>query len=578
MMRLIQGLRQAGLRILRRFQRWLARWPLRWRVIVAALGMLAVLLLGLGALVSVVEQSMLQQNTATTLFTQARTVAPTPRGGLNNPNTPPELVYLAPRSGAPPPIGAPVGNTFIGQAGAWVELLSGPTTSATVLSTSGTPLIISDKPYFIGSVTPSASAIHSALTNPPSDRAYTLVTDSVGRSQLMLLLPIVQNYHTVALLQLATSTRQIDDAVTTTRLILFYGIGGCLLLAGLLSWPLLDRALRPLAEMEAGARRIADGDLTVRLNEPESEDEVGHLARTFNVMVAKVEGAFNRQRRFVADVSHELRTPLTALGGGLEMLMMGADQGDTAAARRLMRGMYAETERMRHLVEDLLALARLDEGRAQLHLEGVDPQTALTAAVEQGERIAQGQTLSVDIAPKLPLISADAERLRQVLLILLDNAVKYTPRGGAITLSARLLADESPGASWVALEVRDTGQGISADALPHVFDRFYRADPARARIGERSEDRSSGSGLGLAIAKGLVEAMGGRINIVSEQGNGASVTVEAPIWRGATQPNKAIRPPPAPISALPAPQSSTPDESTPVAAEANETETRRLPA
>jgi signal transduction histidine kinase len=577
MMWLIQGFRQAALRILGRFQRWLARWPLRWRVIVAALGMLAVLLLGLGALVSVVEQSMLQQNAATTLFTQARAAALAPRGGLNNPNTPPDLIYLAPRAAAPPPIGAPVGNTFLGQAVRLVELLSGPTTSATVLSTSGVPLII-DKPYFIGSVTPSASVIHSALTTSPSDRAYRLVTDSAGRSQLMLLLPIVQNGHTVALLQLATSTRQIDDAVTTTRLILFYGIGGCLLLAGLLSWPLLDRALRPLAEMEAGARRIADGDLTVRLNEPESEDEVGHLARTFNVMVAKVEGAFNRQRRFVADVSHELRTPLTALGGGLEMLMMGADQGDAAAARRLMRGMYAETERMRHLVEDLLALARLDEGRAQLHLEAVDPQAALTAAIEQGERIAQGQTLRVDVASKLPLISADAERLRQVLLILLDNAVKYTPSGGAITLTGYPLATEGPSASWVALEVHDTGQGIAADALPHVFDRFYRADPARARIGERAEDRYSGSGLGLAIAKGLVEAMGGRISIASEQGSGAAVTVELPTWRGATQPIKPIRPTPAPSGALPVPQASTSDESTPASDEACGTETRRLPA
>lgn len=575
MMRLIQGLRQTTLRVQRRAQRWLARWPLRWRVIVASLGLLAVLLLGLGALVSVIEQGMLQQNAATTLYAQARAAAPAPRGGLNNPNIPLELIYLAPRNMPPPPIGEPVGNTFLGQSAALVESLTGPTTIASVLSTTGQPLI-TDKTYFISPVAPAASVVQTALTMAPSDRSYTLVSDSAGRTQLMLLLPIVQDGHTVALLQLATSTRQIDDAVNTTRLILFYGMGGCLLLAGLLSWPLLDRALRPLAEMEAGARRIADGDLTVRLNEPESEDEVGHLARTFNVMVAKVEGAFNRQRRFVADVSHELRTPLTALGGGLEMLMMGADQGDAAAARRLMRGMYAETERMRHLVEDLLALARLDEGRAQLHIEAVDPRAALSLVAEQGERIAQGQTFVVDAPQDLPSVSADAERLRQVLLILLDNAVKYTPPTGEITLTARQVIMAADGASWITLAVRDTGQGISADALPHVFDRFYRADPARVRSGERPEERRGGSGLGLAIARGLIEAMGGRISIASKLGSGATVTIELPVWRGATQPLKAVHPTPA--LAAP-PQAYKPDENdTPTAEYAPQTSDLSTPA
>jgi two-component system OmpR family sensor kinase len=532
-------------------QRALARWPLRWRLLTASLGLLAVLLLGLGALVSVIEQSMLRQNAASALYSQARVaVQQLPSGGPGYN----DAIYLSPRDTSPPPTGTPSGS-FILQAATLVQRLTGPTTNAVVLTTAGAPLVTTEQAYFLGPVTPSVRVVSDTLTQPPSARSYTLVTDAAGRGQLMILLPIIQNGRTVGLLQLDSSTRQIDDAVNTTRLILFYGIAGCLLLAGLLAWPLMDRALRPLTEMESGARRIAGGDLTVRLSEPESEDEVGRLARAFNIMVAKVEGAFNRQRRFVSDVSHELRTPLTALGGGLEMLMLGADQGDAAAARRLMRGMYAETERMRHLVEDLLALARLDEGRAQLHLEAVEPRVALSAAAEQAERLARGQTLMIAAPPTLPAAQADAERLRQTLLILLDNAVKYTPPEGEITLTARQAVEDDDSARWIALEVRDSGEGIPEAALPHVFDRFYRADPARARTGERHDERMSGSGLGLAIARGLVEAMGGRISIASKVGKGTTVTIELPVWSGSTPPAQGVQSAPMPSGQLTPPQS-----------------------
>ncbi len=517
-----------------------ARWPLRWRLIAASLGLLAVLLLGLGALVSLIEESMLLQNEATTLYAQARTVAQ--NGPSSGPGFTSSHTYILKRDTVPPSTAAPAGD-FIFEAALLVQRLSGPTTSASILSTTGEPLVTTEQTYFLGPVTPSSQAIHDALTLAPSARSYSLAKDAEGQRQLVVLLPLIQNGHTVGLLQLDSSTRQIDDAVGMTRLILFSGIAACLILAGLFSWPLLDRALKPLAEMEEGARRIAEGDLSVRLREPESDDEIGRLSRAFNMMVAKVEGAFNRQRRFVADVSHELRTPLTALGGGLEMLLMGADQGDTAAAQRLARGMYAETERMRHLVEELLALARLDEGRAQLRLQAVDVAAALASVAEQAERLSRGQTVTVEVPLKLPPARADAERLKQALLILLDNAVKYTPPEGRITLATRLAAVEG-GPAWVALDVRDTGKGIPEEALPHVFDRFYRVDPARARSGELPAERISGSGLGLAIAKGLVEAMDGRISIASALGEGTTVTIRLPAWRGASQ--RATGPPATP--------------------------------
>jgi two-component system OmpR family sensor kinase len=280
----------------------------------------------------------------------------------------------------------------------------------------------------------------------------------------------------------------------------------------------MNAALRPLVAMERASRRIAAGALSLRLEEPPTHDEIGRLARAFNSMVAQLEAAFARQKQFVGDVSHELRTPLTALGGGLEMLLMGADRGDPTATRRLLRSQYAEVERMRRLVEDLLTLARLDEGHTVLRPETLDVAPLLNDIVDEAERLTTGQTLRRDIAPDLPLVSADRDRLRQVLLVLLDNAVKYTPGPGTITLAARRASN-----GGLRLDVRDTGMGIPSGDLPHVFERFYRVDPAR----ERTEARS-GSGLGLAIAKSLVEAQGGAIAIESTPGSGTTVMITFP--------------------------------------------------
>jgi two-component system OmpR family sensor kinase len=329
----------------------------------------------------------------------------------------------------------------------------------------------------------------------------------------------VENGSTVAVLQVSSRIGAIERSVTTTRIALAVGIGLALLLAVLLTIALIRAALRPLVEMERASQRIAQGALSLRLEEPPTHDEIGRLARSFNSMVAQLEQAFNQQKQFVADVSHELRTPLTALGGGLEMLLLGADRGDPEASRRLVRGMYAEVERMNRLTQDLLTLTRLDEGRAELALEAVDPQSLLETACEQAEHLAQGQEISFAIAPATPHVRADADRLRQVLLNILDNAIKHTPATGSIRLSAHPAAG-----AMVEIGARDTGSGIPAEALPHIFERFYRADPARARASQRS----GGTGLGLAIAKGLIEAQGGAISITSTVGVGTTVTIRLP--------------------------------------------------
>jgi two-component system OmpR family sensor kinase len=524
------------------FRSRLRRLPLRSRLALAVFGLLAVLLVGLGVLHSIAEERVLLHDRASALYDEARLAAP---GGLERGGV---LIGLGKQ---PLPPGTTPPN-FVPVAALVAQRLTGPDTSAAVLDSSGTVLAEGDIniPGY-APVAPDAATVHRALTQSVKTSGYALGDDADGQRQLYILLPIISRTSTVGLLELATRTTQIDSSVATTRLILLGGIGAALLLAGVLALPLIGAALRPLRQMERASRRIAGGALSLRLQEPETDDEIGRLAHSFNVMVAQLEEAFARQKRFVSDVSHELRTPLTALGGGLEMLLLGADAGDPEAQRRLLRGMYAETERMRRLVEDLLTLARLDEGRLPLRLTALDAVPLLRDVAEQAGRLAEGQTIILDVPAAVLTVYADGDRLRQVLLNLVDNALKFTPPERSVTLAAA--SERSAKDDSVTIAVRDTGVGIAPEALPHVFDRFYRADFARARA-----TQPGGSGLGLAIARSLVEAQGGAISISSALGQGTTVSITLPAapapaddapLDAATRPAEVESEPPSPTAA-----------------------------
>lgn len=479
--------------------------PLKWRLALVSFGLLAVLMAALGTVVSVTQQQAMFGNQATSLRQEAQVAArsfgPAPDSGLS-----------------------------------LVHQLTGGTVRATVLATDGKTPLASDSQevYAPPQVTPDPAAVASALSGPQPADSYSIATASNGQRELVVLLPLVaasgpnqpgqqsseqQSQQPVALLELSTPTAPIDRAIAAMRFTLGVGIVVALGIAGALTIPLVNAALRPLVAMERASQLIAGGELSLRLDEPPTADEIGRLARAFNRMVAQLEAAFARQKQFVADVSHELRTPLTALGGGLEMLLLGADRGDPAASARLLRGLYAEVGRMRRLVEDLLILARLDEGRAVVRVEPMDVSTLLRESFEEAERLARGQHLQSDIAANLPHVRADGDRLRQVLLAILDNALKYTPPPGQVTLRARPAEDRG-----LLIEVQDTGVGIPPDDLPHVFERFYRVDPAR----ERMSPAAGGSGLGLAIARSLVEVQGGRITIASALNEGTTVSIWLP--------------------------------------------------
>jgi len=278
------------------------------------------------------------------------------------------------------------------------------------------------------------------------------------------------------------------------------------------------RALAPVDRIITEVREISDGrGLHRRLAEPMIKDEIGRLAETLNQMMTRLERSFAALRRFTADASHELRTPLTVLRAGVERVMTTPNlPQDTLAT---LEETLQEIKRMTDLVDALLTLARADEGIAPLHHEPVDVRAIVEETRETAELLAEHAGVAIEVAtpPGPVMLDADAERIRQLVLNLLTNAVKYTPPGGRVSVH---LVQEDGG---VMITVADTGIGIAVGDLPHIFDRFWRADAARTRTGGRP-----GTGLGLAICKWIVEAHGGRIDVTSRPGRGTNFAVTLP--------------------------------------------------
>ena len=286
------------------------------------------------------------------------------------------------------------------------------------------------------------------------------------------------------------------------------------------------RALEPVDRMITEVREITDGrTLHRRLAEPMEKDELGRLAGTLNQMMARLERSFAALRRFTADASHELKTPLTVVRAGVERAITRPDvpQETLAALEETLQ----EVNRMTELLDSLLTLARADEGRAELHRESVDLRAIVAEAGETGELLADhaGVTIEIRTPPEPVVLAVDRSRVRQLILNLIENAVKYTPRGGhvSVELGASSPKGRPDGRGTVLLTVTDTGIGIAPGDLPHIFDRFWRADSARTRTGARP-----GAGLGLAISKWIAEAHGGAIEVQSRPGRGTTFTVSLP--------------------------------------------------
>jgi signal transduction histidine kinase len=273
------------------------------------------------------------------------------------------------------------------------------------------------------------------------------------------------------------------------------------------------RLAAPLARLTAAAGAIARGDLGQKVAVG-GRDEIGQLGTAFNQMADNLAEAETLRRNMVADVAHELRTPLTVIQGNLQAILDGVYPLDVEQVASL----YEESRLLTRLVDDLRDLALAEAGQLRLEREPVDLEQLVQAVVVNFGAAAEaaGVKLSLSTASRVPIIQADADRLGQVLRNLLSNALRHTPADGSVTV--RLLSEPE----WVSLQVADTGSGIGADDLPHVFDRFYRADKSRSRQG-------GGAGLGLAIVRQLVAAHGGEVSVDSQPGEGATFTVRLPV-------------------------------------------------
>lgn len=296
---------------------------------------------------------------------------------------------------------------------------------------------------------------------------------------------------------------------------------GALALAGAGGWFLARRSLAPVVEMTEHAHRISAENLDERLPLTNPHDELGRLAATFNELLARLDEAFDQQRRFMADASHELRTPLSVMrtATGVTLEKGKRDEGEYREALQIID---EQARRLTRVVEDMFMLARADSGRRTLsfhdfRLDGLIRET-MRAGTVLAER--KGVKLEASALPPTPY-HGDEGLLRQMLMNLLDNAIKHTPSGGTVSLGL-----EKQSATY-RITITDTGSGIPAEAQPRIFDRFYRVDKARSRAD--ATERGGGAGLGLSIAKWIAQAHQGHLALESSDEHGSTFTVTLPV-------------------------------------------------
>jgi two-component system, OmpR family, sensor kinase len=480
--------------------RLLERTPLRVKLIVAVLALVAVAL----ALISLASVTALRGYLVGQLDDQLMVVAP----GFRH-----EPPGHGPRDGRPPP------SPFLIQqrdaAGAVQEQYG-----AELSQGQGQPRLPDDAAWL--------QAHSGTLMTVPA-------TEGGGRWRVLVQPRQDEGGGTVVV---AASLDGIDNAIERLRLIdLLVSVAVLVALAGV-GVAIVRASLRPLVEIEQTAEAIAAGQLSRRVRDRDPRTEVGRLAAALNSMLAQIEAAFRaraaseamarrseeRMRRFVADASHELRTPLTTIRGFAELYRQGAAR-EPGELDRLMRRIEDQAARMGLLVEDLLLLARLDQQRP-LDRRPVDLLALAAEAVNDARAVApdrriQLQLANGDAAAGGPLVVlGDEDRLRQVIANLMSNALTHTPAGSPIELWAGTGRDD--GRSHAAIEVVDHGPGLTQEQAERVFERFYRADPARSHA-------AGGTGLGLSIVAALVAAHGGTVEVSSVPGHGASFRVLLPL-------------------------------------------------
>jgi signal transduction histidine kinase len=373
-------------------------------------------------------------------------------------------------------------------------------------------------PEALAEIQPGQSLVHDVVIDGATLRVLTAPIDVTTE----------QGNQRVGFLQVAAPLNEAQASLRQLGSLMVLGGAIGVLAAAFVGAFLARKALEPIDDITQTASEIArGGDLQRRITKPGPPDEVGRLTGTFNVMLDRLEDMFKAQQRFTADISHELRTPLTTIRGNVDLLqrMGGADKASSEAIRN-------ETDRMIRLVGDLLLLAQADAG-LPIRREPVAIDQLAGEVVRQVQVISGGVKVSLSSEVSEPLcLDGDPDRLRQLLLNLIDNAIKYTPSGGEV----RLHVTRENGSA--RLDVSDNGPGIPPEHLqigpngvPLIFERFYRVEKSRTRAAAAGGNGRSGSGtgLGLSIAYWIVQAHQGRIEIQSDAGRGTTMTVWLPL-------------------------------------------------
>ncbi len=370
-------------------------------------------------------------------------------------------------------------------------------------------------------VTPAFLALNippTSVTQPlHSDTWRGTVTAKNGQTVRLYSTALAENGTVYGVVQVGESLAPLGNTLRSVVIELLLIVPFVLILGTLGSYWLAAHAFAPIHRLTRIARRIEAGDLHERVPVPRSKDEIQSLALTFNEMIERLDKAFTRQRHFVADASHELRTPVAAIRSMTDVALAQSTPIESEEYITVLQDVNAEAERLGHLINGLLLLAHSDENQVLFEHELVrlDLLVADVAATIEPLATERGITLEI-VTKQSTMVMGDEVRLIQVIMNLIDNAVTYSNRGGKVKLEVKTEQNKA------LMVVRDTGIGIAKDHLDHIFERFYRVDPARSRA-------AGSTGLGLAIVDWIVRAHDGNITVKSEVGKGTTFTVALPI-------------------------------------------------
>jgi heavy metal sensor kinase len=381
-----------------------------------------------------------------------------------------------------------------------------------VTGTDGRQIFVSGRPRD-GSFDP---FLVPAQTLSGVHEGYREIEMSDGHELLLYGLPFKASDGSQFLIEVGAPYSQIEGVLRGLLLTFAFGLPLIVAVAAGGGYLLMRRALHPVDEIRQRAERITSRNLSERLPVAHTGDELERLATALNSMIERLEESFHQVNRFSADASHELRTPLTILQGELEAM---AQKGSNLPAdvRDTIGSLLEETQRLAKIVESLLAISRLDAGEGRGRRERLDLAEMARTTVDQMRLLAEEKHISLDCDGTAAVeVEGDASRLKQIVVNLLDNAIKYTAEGGVVSIHVTAHDDRA------VLEVTDTGLGISASDLPHIFDRFYRADKARSR-------QMGGAGLGLSIVRSICSAHEGQVTVTSTEGSGSRFRVELPL-------------------------------------------------